>query len=123
MIFMVDVNRMKDRIVELIDENKRNGPKIAFYSDPRVSSIMEQLYSRLEANNRSGKPLDYASEEELKFLYNMALKYSDISDEEAWLIYMSREATDVNPTFEEIRVEEQEKKSIWRKIFWFLIPG
>ena len=120
----MDREKMKEKIIEIIDKNKRNGPKIAFYSDPQVASLMNELYQRWESNDRKGIPLDYASDDEIKFLYNIALKYSNVSDDEAWIMYLSREGTDINPTLEELVEEEESRKpSIWRRIFWFLIPG
>lgn len=120
----MNIDKMKEKIIELIDKNKRNGPKIAFYSDPRVSSLLDNLYRRWENNNRKGIPLDYANGEEIKLLYNIALKYSNISDAEAWMLYLTREGSDINPTFEELLDEEEsEKRSLLKRIFWFLIPG
>jgi len=121
----LDKEKIKNRIIELIDKNTRNGPKIAFYSDPKVANLIDELYSRWEKNNRVGIPLDYANDEEMKFLYNIALKYSNISDAEAWTLYLSREGSDINPTLEELAEAEEEsrKTSILRRIFWFLIPG
>ncbi|MEN3000070.1 MAG: hypothetical protein ABDH61_05810 [Acidilobaceae archaeon] len=56
--------------------------KAAFYSDPEVSRILEELTRRWEKEGR-GIPLDYATEEELEELYRRAMRYAFMSDEEA----------------------------------------
>jgi len=121
----ISIEEMKRKIIEIIDENKSAGPKIAFYSDPDVAEIIDKLYKRWNAEGCKGKPLDYASEEEIRFLYKMALKYRNISEAEAWMLYMSREASEINPTLKELNEAEEEskKKPWWKRVFWFLVPG
>jgi len=121
----MDKEEMKKKIVELIDMNARNGPKLAFYSDPIVVSIVKELYDKWENNGRRGIPLDYASEEQIKILYKKALRYCNVSDEEAWLMFLSSEGTDINPSLEEIRESAsrgEEGKSWWKRILQFFIP-
>ncbi|MEM0366050.1 MAG: hypothetical protein QXR02_00755 [Acidilobaceae archaeon] len=77
------MSNIKSEILKLIDENRSPWVKAAFYSNPRVSSILEKLIDLWEANNRVGIPLDYATKEELEELYNIALSYAYMSDEEA----------------------------------------
>lgn len=61
----------------MIDESREQAYKIAFYSDPTVASIMEKLIAEWERNQQKGIPLDYASEEELKAMYTIAVKISE----------------------------------------------
>ncbi|MCD6301587.1 MAG: hypothetical protein J7L82_05910, partial [Staphylothermus sp.] len=84
----MNIEKMKQEILKLIDESKENGRKIAFYSDPNVTEILTKLYEQWEKNNRKGIPLDYASPEEIEILYNLALKYSKVSDAEAWSMFL-----------------------------------
>lgn len=116
---MNSIENKKKKIIDLIDKCGKQGPKIAFYSDPKVSSLINELYKRWENRGRSGLPIDYATAEEIDFLYSMAIKYSNISDEEAWFYFISREEGSI----EERNKVVKEKKSIWKRIFWFLIPS
>jgi len=59
-------------IVELIDECDNYWRKAAFYSDPDVSTLLDDLYKRWESSNMQGVPLDYATDEEVDFLYRKA---------------------------------------------------
>lgn len=59
-------------VVELIDECDDYWRKAAFYSDPDVSALLDSLYERWESNNMQGVPLDYATDEEVDFLYHKA---------------------------------------------------
>ncbi|GEM_PF-1613679 len=59
-------------IVELIDECGDYWRKAAFYSDPDVSALLDSLYERWESSNMQGIPLDYATDEEVDFLYRKA---------------------------------------------------
>jgi len=68
---------MVREILRLIDESGDYWKKAAFYSDPEVGAILDELYQRWEANDRQGMPLDYASEEEVCFLYRKATSISD----------------------------------------------
>ena len=72
----------KQLILKYIEENKSPWVKAAFYSDPDVSRLLEELTKRWEREGR-GMPLDYATEEELEELYNKAMKYAFMSDDEA----------------------------------------
>ncbi|RLB06897.1 MAG: hypothetical protein DRG27_06975 [Deltaproteobacteria bacterium] len=59
-------------IVELIDESDDYWRKAAFYSDPDVSALLDSLYERWESSSMQGVPLDYATDEEVDFLYHKA---------------------------------------------------
>jgi len=59
-------------IVELIDESDDYWRKAAFYSDPDISALLDSLYERWESSNMQGVPLDYATDEEVDFLYHKA---------------------------------------------------
>lgn len=74
---------MKEEIISLIDENRSPWVKAAFYSDPEVSKILENLINRWESAGRAGIPLDYATEEELRILHKKAQMYGSMSDAEA----------------------------------------
>ena len=64
---------MINDIMTLIDESVDEWRKAAFYADEEVSQLLDDLYVRWEREGRSGIPLDYASNEEIAFLYRKAL--------------------------------------------------
>lgn len=72
---MRDRRRVLDEIEALI-EPKDSWVKAAFYSDPKVSRIMDELYKRWEEKGRRGYPVDYATDDELRELYRAAKHYS-----------------------------------------------
>ncbi|MCX8195779.1 MAG: hypothetical protein N3F67_01675 [Acidilobaceae archaeon] len=72
----------KQFILKAIEDNRSPWVKAAFYSDPDVSRILEELTKRWEREGR-GIPLDYATEEELEELYRKAASYAFMSEEEA----------------------------------------
>ncbi len=74
---------VKADIIKLIDENRSPWVKAAFYSDSKVSPILERLIGEWESRGRQGIPLDYASDEELETLHEIARRYAYMSDEEA----------------------------------------
>jgi len=78
---------MKEEIIRLIDENNEVVYKIAFYSQPEVQSILERVNKKWEENNYQGKPLDYATDEEVVVLYNIAVRISSKRPGELWAIY------------------------------------
>ena len=84
----MELEKMKREIIKLIDDSRESGRKIAFYSDPYVAEVLTKLYDLWEKNNRKGIPLDYASAEEIEKLYNLALRYSKVSDAEAWAMFL-----------------------------------
>ena len=73
------------RIIEEAVENSRdNWKKVAFYSDPDVASILERLYEAWEANERRGKPIDYATLDDLRVLATKAKSVKPVSP---WSVY------------------------------------
>lgn len=82
--------QLKDELINLIDLNKETWIKAAFFSDETVEKIMEVLYSRWEASNEEGIPLDYASKEELEILLDIARRYVRLSPDEARNIVIKR---------------------------------
>ncbi len=86
----MSAEELKAKIISLIDENTFQWRKAAFYSDPMVSEIMMRLYERWESSGRDGRPVDYASLEELEVLAEKAEKYAFMNDETARAITFSR---------------------------------
>lgn len=72
---MAQADELKREIVSLIDDNIDVNVKAAFYSDPDVSEILNNLYHRWESNNNKNEPLDYATIDELKLLVIKARFY------------------------------------------------
>lgn len=86
----MSAEELKAKIISLIEDNMFNWRKAAFYSDPRVSEIMSKLYERWNSSGQRGRPIDYASIEELKILAKAAERYAFIDDETARAITFSR---------------------------------
>ncbi len=70
-------------IVELIEEHRDPWVKAAFYGDPQVARLVEELYKRWEKAGFKGVALDYATLEELKFLASKAQRYGYMGSGEA----------------------------------------
>ncbi len=66
---------LKRKIIVLIDENRNVWAKQAFYSDPEVASILDNIYERWEKEGRKGIPIDYATYDELLILAGKAERY------------------------------------------------
>lgn len=113
---MDELERKKSEILKLIDKSESSGPKIAFYSDARVASVISELYRRWESSGGRGIPLDHATKEEIDFLYDMALKYSRVSNGEAWLGFLSRES-ESSEGIASTGEDKSKKKSFWRRLF------
>ncbi len=64
---------MINDIMALIDESIDEWRKAAFYADEEVSELLDDLYLRWEKGGKAGIPLDYATDEEIAFLYRKAL--------------------------------------------------
>ncbi|MEM1873773.1 MAG: hypothetical protein QXS85_00340 [Acidilobaceae archaeon] len=75
----MDRESVKRALIAMIDENPDVEVKARFYSDEVVSSIMNSLYEKWEASGGQGIPLDYASDEELRVLYDRARRYAGSS--------------------------------------------
>ncbi len=82
--------RLKNEIISLIDYNRDNWVKAAFFSDEVVEVIMESLYYKWSRNGEVARPIDYATDDELKILYNKAKYYSSLSTSEAMRISLER---------------------------------
>ncbi len=83
----------KRSVIEFIDARIERGHqwiRAAFYSDPEVERIVEALYIRWRENEHRGEPIDYANDEELELLYNLAKRYASMTPYEAYVVYMRR---------------------------------
>jgi len=63
----------------------------AFYGDPDIEELTSKLYERWESAGRRGEPLDYASYDEMKLIYEKAKRYSRLSVYEAMRLVMARQ--------------------------------
>ncbi len=70
-------------IMELIEEHNDPWVKAAFYGDPKVAKIVEELYKRWEKAGFKGVALDYATLEELKLLASKAQRYGRMGSSDA----------------------------------------
>lgn len=82
---MVKRDKMIKELTYMIDETDDVWKKIAFYSDQRVQEILDSLYVRWSNASYEKTPLDYASDEELKELYNKAIRIKDEDKDRAML--------------------------------------
>lgn len=82
---MVKRDKMIRELINMIDETDDVWKKIAFYSDPRVQEILDSLYVRWSDARYEKTPLDYASDEELKELYDKAIHIKDEDKDRAML--------------------------------------
>lgn len=82
---MVKRDKMIKELTYMIDETDDVWKKIAFYSDQRVQEILDSLYVRWSNASYEKTPLDYASDEELKELYNKAVRIKDEDKDRAML--------------------------------------
>lgn len=80
---------LKQRILEIV-ENAPQMNKAAFYSDPYVEELVNDLQKRWERANYQGEPIDYASDEELEKLYELALEYANMPEWKAYRIFIRR---------------------------------
>jgi hypothetical protein len=78
---------MREEIVRLIDESREPIYKVAFYSQEEVQEILGKLEKRWEESRRVGRPIDYATEEELEVLYKIAKRIASKTPEELWAEY------------------------------------
>ncbi|MGC8679594.1 MAG: hypothetical protein ACP5TH_07375 [Fervidicoccaceae archaeon] len=82
--------KMRNEIINLIDENSSNWIKAAFFSDEVIEVIMEALYSKWEQSNEQGMPIDYATGDELKIMLKKAQQYASMKPEEAMRLVLKR---------------------------------
>ena len=80
---------LKERILEIV-ENAPQMNKAAFYSDPYVERVVSELQKRWEKANYEGEPIDYATDEELEKLYELALEYANMPEWKAYKIFIKR---------------------------------
>lgn len=67
-----NIEKLREEVIRLIDESKETVYKIVFYSDEDVQRIMERISKRWEEAGCQGRPIDYATPEELKILHKVA---------------------------------------------------
>lgn len=82
---MVKRDKMIKELTYMIDETDDVWRKIAFYSDQRVQEILDSLYVRWSEASYEKSPLDYASDEELKELYEKAIHIKEEDKDRAML--------------------------------------
>ncbi|MEM4481655.1 MAG: hypothetical protein QXK88_00725 [Desulfurococcaceae archaeon] len=73
---------MRNELIKLIDESREAVYKEAFYSHPSVRGIVESINKRWEAAGYTGKPIDYATVDEVKALYKIAKKIAQLEPSE-----------------------------------------
>lgn len=99
-------DEIREKILQFIDDDTRNWVKAAYYSDPRVVPILDLVYKRWEEAGRKGRPIDYATRDELDTLWNTAKKYFGMSEDTARAIAFSRRWSD-----------EEEGESVFSRLF------
>lgn len=99
--------RLKEKVIMLIDDSTNNWAKMAFYSDSNVARILDDVYKRWESNGRKGLPIDYASYEELQILAFAAEKYKNTGPEVLSQIMFSDRDT---------HSKKRKKESLLRKL-------
>ncbi|MCE4606368.1 MAG: hypothetical protein F7B59_03440 [Desulfurococcales archaeon] len=102
--------KLREKLTIFLDQDPRKWVKSAFYSDPVVVQVMDNLYNRWEDAGRLGMPIDHASHEELVLLWNKASKYLGMSDNTARALVFNRMGS-----VEEERPEG--KKGLFSKLF------
>lgn len=80
---------LKRRILRLVEEAPQLN-KAAFYSDPVVMALVENLHERWRRAGYEGEPIDYATPEELERLYELAEYYTSLPPWEAYRIFRER---------------------------------
>ncbi len=93
---MASINDLKRKVIELIDESHNQWAKMAFYGDPEVSTILENVYARWEQSGNTGYPIDYATREELEILASKAERYRNAGPEVAYAIVYGRNEEESN---------------------------
>ena len=80
---------LKQRILRLVEEAPQLN-KAAFYSDPVVMALVENLHERWQRAGYEGEPIDYATSEELERLYELAEYYISLPPWKAYRILRER---------------------------------
>ena len=87
---MTGDEELKEKLTVFLDQDPRKWVRSAFYSDPEVQHVMDILYGKWEEAGRKGMPVDYASHDELVFLWNKASKYLGMNENVARAIVFNR---------------------------------
>jgi hypothetical protein len=80
---------LRRKILDLVD-NMGQMNKAAFYSDPYVERLVEELHTRWAQNSYQGEPIDYSSDEEAEKLYALAKRYASMPSWEAYKLFIKR---------------------------------
>ncbi len=80
---------IRRKLVDIVD-NMGQMNRAAFYSDPYVERIVEELHRRWAGNGYQGEPVDYSSDEEATRLYEIARRYASMPSWEAYKIFIKR---------------------------------
>jgi hypothetical protein len=83
----VNAEKIKQEIINLIDENREPIYKEVFYSKPEVQAIMNRVIELWERSGREGRPIDYATIDELKLLLKIAKEIMKKTPEELMAEY------------------------------------
>ena len=108
---MVTDKELKEKLTVFLDQDPRKWVRSAFYSDPEVQKVMDILYGKWEEAGRKGMPVDYASHDELVFLWNKASKYLGMNENVARAIVFNR------LTGSDEHVKESGGKGIFSRLF------
>jgi hypothetical protein len=100
---------MKREIISLIEENTNNWVKAAFYSDLRVSRIMDRLVGEWQRNSEQGRPIDYATDDELEILLHVARRYYGLDPRRAMAIALNNMARE--------NEEEASSLGVFKRLF------
>ncbi len=68
-----DLEKLKKIVEVFVEKNMDPWRKALFYSDSDVKKILKRVYEKWENSSYRGKPLDYATPEELRILARKAL--------------------------------------------------
>jgi len=95
--------KLVQELFQLIEDNRVDWRKAAFYSDPRVEPVYARLVEEWEKSGGEGIPLDYASMDELELLVAVAKEYAFMDEAKARSLAMKRS----EPKREEPEKEEK----------------
>jgi len=84
-----DSKDARERLLEIV-ENMPQMNKAAFYSDPLVEPLVEELHGRWARNSYRGEPVDYATDEEAEKLLELAKHYASMPSWRAYRIFIER---------------------------------
>ncbi len=79
----------RQRLLDIV-ENMPQPNKAAFYSDPEVEPLVEELHQRWAREGYKGEPIDYATREEVKKLYQLAERYATMPQWQAYKLFVKR---------------------------------